>query len=74
MEIVDPSEFDPERDPRHRRRRRRLDQRGQQWDISAANVEELRAWLRAQQMTVEKFKTLDVYRATLPRLPWLADL
>jgi hypothetical protein len=44
------------------------------WDLPASNVEELRAWLADQGMTVEEFKRLTVYRANFDRLPWLQEL
>lgn len=45
-----------------------------QWNLSASNVAELRSWLDSKGMTVEHFKTLQVYKGNVDRMPWLRDL
>lgn len=44
------------------------------WDIPAHSIPELLDYLDRHDMTVEKFKKLDVYRANVERLGWLRDL
>jgi hypothetical protein len=44
------------------------------WDIPVNTVEDLREWLFEQQISVEAFKKLDVYVASVEGMPWLAEL
>ena len=46
----------------------------QSWDLGIDNVEDLRAWLKRQGMTVAAFKALPVYKLNAGKLPWLEAL
>ena len=46
----------------------------QSWDLGIDNVEDLRAWLKAQGITVAAFKRLPVYKFNVSKLKWLEDL
>lgn len=46
----------------------------QSWDIPANSLDELRQWLASQELTVEQFKALPVYRFNIKKLAWLAEL
>ncbi len=46
----------------------------QSWDLPYDNVEDLHAYLDAQGITVEHFKTRPVYRFNLKTQPWLLNL
>jgi hypothetical protein len=44
------------------------------WDLDIDNVDDLRAYLAAMDISVDDFKALPVYRANVDNLPWLKDL
>lgn len=45
------------------------------WDLDGiGSVDELVSWLAREGISVADFKLLDVYRANVDRLPWLAEL
>lgn len=46
----------------------------QSWSIPANSVDELKRFLRSQDMTVAHFKTLPVYRWNVEKLEWLKEL
>ena len=48
--------------------------KGGTWDIPASNLDELKEWLMAQQITFDHFKTGEVYLSNLDKLPWLRNL